>query len=42
MAKGFVNLNRFKHSKTIKRESKQRADLQRNRRFRGKRQKFYG
>ena len=35
MAKGFLNLNRFKHSKVIKRESKQKADLQREKKVRG-------
>jgi hypothetical protein len=28
VAKGFVNLNRFKHGRAIKRNSKQKADLQ--------------
>jgi len=28
MAKGFLNLNRFKHGKAIKRDSKQKARLQ--------------
>jgi len=28
VAKGFVNLNRFKHGRAIKRDSKQKADLQ--------------
>jgi hypothetical protein len=28
VAKGFVNLNRFKHGRAIKRHSKQKADLQ--------------
>ena len=27
MAKGFINLNRFKHGRAIKRNSKQKADL---------------
>jgi len=36
MAKGFLNLNRFKHGKTIKRESKQKAKLQGSKRIRGR------
>jgi len=35
MAKGFLNLNRFKHGKVIKRESKQKANLQREKKTRG-------
>ncbi|MHC1578565.1 MAG: hypothetical protein ACXQTH_02365 [Dehalococcoidia bacterium] len=40
MAKGFINLNRFKHGRTIKRNSKQKADLERERKIRAKRGKF--
>jgi len=36
MAKGFLNLNRFKHSKVVKRDSKQKADLQGKKKARGK------
>jgi hypothetical protein len=42
MAKGFVNLNRFKHGRAIKRNSKQKADLQGERKVRGKEGKFHG
>ena len=42
MAKGFVNLNRFKHGRAIKRNGKQKADLQSKRKIRGKEVKFYG
>ena len=36
MAKGFINLNRFKHGKAIKQSSKRKANLQSNRRVRDK------
>jgi len=36
MVKGFLNLNRFKHGRAIKQDSKQKAKLQRSRRI-GKR-----
>ena len=42
MVKGFVNLNRFKDGRAIKRNSKQKADLQGSQRIRGKRGKFRG
>ena len=42
MAKGFVNLNRFKHGRTIKRNSKQKADLRGSRRMRGGNVRFRG
>jgi len=35
MAKGFLNLNRFKYGKTIKREGKQKTNLQRGKKIRG-------
>ncbi|MEA3441982.1 MAG: hypothetical protein U9R04_00610 [Chloroflexota bacterium] len=41
MAKGFLNLNRFKHGKAIKQYSKQRAVLRRGKKIRG-RDKFRG
>ena len=42
MARGFVNLNRFKHGRAIKRTSKQHTDLQSKRKTRGKEVKFSG
>jgi len=36
MAKGFLNLNRFKHGKAIKQNSKQKADLPSNKKARGR------
>ena len=42
MAKGFVNLNRFKHGRTIKRDGKQKADLQSKMKIRGKEVKSRG
>ena len=36
MAKGFINLNRFKHGKAIKRDSKQKTDLQGKKKVRGR------
>jgi len=36
LVKGFINLNRFKHGRAIKRSSKEKADLQSKRRIRGK------
>jgi hypothetical protein len=42
MARGFVNLNRFKHGRAIKRDSKQRTDLQSKTKARGKKVKFRG
>jgi len=36
MVKGFLNLNRFKHGKAIKQSSKRKANLQSNRKVRGK------
>jgi len=35
MAKGFLNLNRFKYGKVVKRESKQKANLHREKKVRG-------
>ena len=40
MAKGFVNLNRCKHGRAIKQNSKQKADLQSERKIKGKKGKF--
>jgi len=37
MAKGFLNLNRFKHGRAIKQNSKQKANQQGNKKIRGKR-----
>jgi hypothetical protein len=42
MAKGFVNLNRFKYGRAIKRNDKQKADLQNKMKIRGKEVKFCG
>jgi hypothetical protein len=42
VAKGFINLNRFKHSRAIKRDSKQKADLQGGEGIRGRMVKFRG
>jgi hypothetical protein len=42
VAKGFVNLNRFKHSRAIKRNSKQKADSQGGKAIKRKRGKFRG
>ncbi len=42
MAKGFVNLNRFKHGRAIKRNSKQKADLQSKKKSGGGKAKFRG
>ena len=42
MAKGFVNLNRFKHGGAIKRNGKQKADLQGGKGIRGRKIKFRG
>jgi hypothetical protein len=42
VAKGFVNLNRFKHSRAIKQNSKQKLDLQGGKRMKGQRVKFRG
>ena len=42
MARGFVNLNRSKHGRAIKRNSKDHADLPGKRRIRGKEVKFRG
>jgi hypothetical protein len=36
MTKGFLNLNRFKHGKTIKQDSKQKAKWQNVQKVRGK------
>jgi hypothetical protein len=36
VAKGFINLNRFKHGRAIKRNGKQKADLQSKKKIRGK------
>jgi hypothetical protein len=36
VAKGFINLNRFKQGRAIKRDSKQKANLQGSKRLRGK------
>jgi len=40
MAKGFLNLNRFKHGKAIKQNSKQKANLQGSKKIRGKRKNY--
>jgi hypothetical protein len=40
MAKGFVNLNRFKHGQAIKRDSKRKANLQDKKGIRGNKTKF--
>ena len=42
MAKGFVNLNRFKHGRAIKRNSKQKVDLRGSKGIKGGRVKFRG
>jgi hypothetical protein len=42
VAKGFVNLNRFKHGRAIKRNSKQKADLQSKKKSEGGKVKFRG
>ncbi|HUW44534.1 MAG TPA: hypothetical protein VMW50_01945 [Dehalococcoidia bacterium] len=42
MAKGFVNLNRFKYGRAIKRNSKQKADLQSKKKSEGRKIKFRG
>ncbi len=36
MARGFLNLNRFKHGRAIKQASKQKAKLQSKKRVKGK------
>jgi hypothetical protein len=36
VASGFVNLNRFKHGRAIKRDGKQKADLQSKMKIRGR------
>jgi len=36
MAKGFLNLNRFKHGKAIKQNSKQKANLQSKKKAKGR------
>jgi hypothetical protein len=42
VVKGFVNLNRFKHGRAIKQNSKQKADLQSKKEIRRKKVKFGG
>lgn len=42
MAKGFVNLNRFKHGRAIKRDSKQKADSKGGKDMGRRRVKFHG
>jgi len=42
LAKGFVNLNRFKHGRTIKRDSKRKLDSQSNAKTGGKKVRFGG
>jgi hypothetical protein len=42
VAKGFVNLNRFKHGRAIKRDSKQKANLQGGKGIKGGRVKSRG
>jgi hypothetical protein len=42
VARGFVNLNRFKHGRAIKRDGKQKADLHSKMRIRGKEVKSRG
>ena len=36
MAKGFINLNRFKHGRAIKQDSKQRSVLQSDKKAKGR------
>ena len=36
MRRGFVNLNRFKHSRTIKQDSRRKPDWQGKKKVRGK------
>jgi len=36
MAKGFLNLNRFKHGRMLKRDSKQKASLSGKKKVKGK------
>jgi len=36
MAKGFLNLNRFKHGRMIKQNSKQKANLQGKKKVKGR------
>lgn len=42
MAKGFVNLNRFKHGRAIKRNNKPKAELQGEKKIRGKEGRYRG
>jgi hypothetical protein len=42
VVKGFVNLNRFKHGRAIKRDSKQKSDLQGAKGSRESKTKFRG
>jgi len=42
VAKGFVNLNRFKHGRAIKRDSKQKGDSQSGKGIRVRKTKFRG
>jgi hypothetical protein len=42
MAKGFVNLNRFKHGRAVKRNSKLMADLGSKKKSQGGKVKFGG
>ena len=42
MAKGFINLNRFKHGRALKRSGKQKPYLQSGKRIRGREDKFRG
>jgi hypothetical protein len=42
VAKGFVNLNRFKYGRAIKRSSKQKADLQSKKKSEEGKVKFRG
>jgi hypothetical protein len=42
VAREFVNLNRFKHGRAIKRDGKQKADLQHKMRIKGKEVRFRG
>jgi hypothetical protein len=42
VSKGFVNLNRFKHGRAIKRNSKQKADLKSKKKTKGGKVKFRG
>jgi hypothetical protein len=42
VSKGFVNLNRFKHGRAIKQDSKQKADPQGSKGIKGRKLKSRG